>query len=64
MESKQVGNYNSVCLVPRQNVIAMTTLRHEYDVMVVTATIYDVIDIEAWQIVYVMLRQIFCDITN
>ena len=58
------SNYKLVWLVSWQNVFPVTSLRHQYDITVITVTYYDIIGIEAWQKVYSMLRQIFIDITT
>ena len=44
----------SVC---RQDVYLVTSLRHQYGVIIVTVTYSDVIDKGAWQTVYAKLRQ-------
>ena len=57
------GSISRVLLLPRQNAISLKSLRHQYDVIVVTVTyLYDVIGIGAGQTVYAMLHQIFSDI--
>ena len=43
--------------VGRHDVYSVTSLRHQYEVIIVTVTYSDVIDKGAWQTVYAMLRQ-------
>ena len=48
-------NHKLVCLASGQNVISVTSLRHQYDAMVIIGSL---------QTVYDMLRKILSDITN